>query len=216
MRGGYYGWRAAKKGFVFIGWTNTLANMPAWGAVDGKLGNNPFVMAVPFQDDAIVVDLAMSQYSYGALDMYRSKNEKLPTQGGYDTKGNLSDDPEEIRATGRMLPIGYWKGSGMSLLLDILASVLSSGLSTSELSKLPAEHALSQVFIAIDLSKLGNYPAIENSIKHIIDDYHTSKPVAGVNRVRYPGERAVYLREENMKNGIPVSTKVWQEIIALQ
>jgi 3-dehydro-L-gulonate 2-dehydrogenase len=38
MRGGYYGWQAAKKGFVFIGWSNTIANMPAWNAVDTRLG----------------------------------------------------------------------------------------------------------------------------------------------------------------------------------
>jgi len=31
MRGRTYGWQAARNGFVFIGWTNTEANMPAWG-----------------------------------------------------------------------------------------------------------------------------------------------------------------------------------------
>ncbi len=49
MRGGTYGWRAAKAGYVFIGWTNTIANMPAWGAKDAKLGNNPLVIALPFE-----------------------------------------------------------------------------------------------------------------------------------------------------------------------
>lgn len=212
MRGGYYGWHAARKGFAFIGWTNTLANMPAWGAIDTKLGNNPLVIAVPFNKDAIVVDTAMSQYSYGALDVYISKKEKLPTYGGYGSNGKLSDDPEAIRATGRVLPIGYWKGAGMSLLLDILASVLSGGLSTSEISKLPAEHALSQVFIAIDLSKLGNSSSIEESLKQIIDDYHQSIPEKSGSTVRYPGEKAIKLRNENMNQGIPVAKKIWEEI----
>ena len=44
MRAGTYGWQAARKGFVFICWTNTCANMPAWGAKDPRLGNNPFVI----------------------------------------------------------------------------------------------------------------------------------------------------------------------------
>jgi 3-dehydro-L-gulonate 2-dehydrogenase len=215
MRGGYYGWHAARKGFAFIGWTNTLANMPAWGAVDTKLGNNPFVIAVPFEKDAIVIDTAMSQYSYGALDLYKSRNEKLPTPGGYDQNGNLTDDPEAIRSTGRVLPIGYWKGAGLSLLLDILAAILSGGLSTSEISRLQAEHALSQVFIAIDLSKLGNHSSIENSIREIIDDYHKSIPDKKGSAVRYPGEKAVRLRKENMADGIPVSVQIWNEILAL-
>ena len=67
MRGGTYGWQAAKAGYVFIGWTNTIANMPAWGAKDAKLGNNPLVMALPYKNEAIVLDMAMSQYSYGCV-----------------------------------------------------------------------------------------------------------------------------------------------------
>ena len=52
MRGGTYGWQAAKAGYVFIGWTNTIANMPAWGAMDARLGNNPLVIAIPYQEEA--------------------------------------------------------------------------------------------------------------------------------------------------------------------
>jgi 3-dehydro-L-gulonate 2-dehydrogenase len=216
MRGGYYGWHAAKKGCVFIGWTNTLANMPAWGGVDVKLGNNPLVIAVPFENDAIVIDTAMSQYSYGALDQYRAKKEKLPVPGGYDKQGNLSTDPEAIRESARVLPIGYWKGAGLSLLLDIVATILSGGLSTSEISKLKAEHALSQVFIALDLSRLQNNTSIQNSIKQVIDDYHNSVSVEKGRQVRYPGERVKKDREQNRKDGIPVSEKIWNEILELK
>jgi 3-dehydro-L-gulonate 2-dehydrogenase len=74
MRGGTYGWQAAKKGFVFIGWTNTCANMPAWGATDPRLGNNPFVMAVPYGENGIVLDFAMTQFSYGKLESYIHEN----------------------------------------------------------------------------------------------------------------------------------------------
>ena len=69
MRAGAYGRKAANAGFAFIGWTNTNSNTPAWGAVDARLGNNPLIMAVPYGSDAIVLDMAMSQYSYGALDL---------------------------------------------------------------------------------------------------------------------------------------------------
>ena len=48
-RGGTYGWRAAKKGFAFICWTKTIDNMPAWGAKDARLGNNPLVFALPYK-----------------------------------------------------------------------------------------------------------------------------------------------------------------------
>ena len=215
MRGGTYGWKAAKAGYVFIGWTNTIANMPAWGAKDSKLGNNPLVLAVPYQDDAIVLDMAMSQYSYGALELRSLKKEKVPVPGGYDVNGNLTDDPDKIIESRRTLPVGYWKGAGLSLLVDILATVLSGGLSTSEISKQPAESNLSQIFIAIDISKLSHYQSIGGMVQKVIDDYHQSVPAGGQEKIRYPGERVLKTRDENTKQGIPVLKKVWDEIIGL-
>ncbi len=84
MRGGTYGWKAARKGYAFIGWSNTEANMPAWGAKDFRLGNNPLVLAVPYGKEAIVLDFAMSQYSYGKLELYQIEGKQLPFQGGFN------------------------------------------------------------------------------------------------------------------------------------
>lgn len=215
MRGGTYGWRAAKAGCVFIGWSNTIANMPAWGALNHKLGNNPLVLGVPYGHEAIVLDMAMSQFSYGAMEMFELKNETLPIPGGFDTKGNLTDDPSEIIISQRTLPIGYWKGTGLSLLLDILAAVLSGGLSVAEVTGQDAEKNLSQVFIAIDLSKLGEHHSITKSIQSIIDDFRTSIPDVPGKAVRYPGENVVKTRRVNLAEGIPVSRKVWAEIKGL-
>ena len=214
MRGGTYGWNAASRGFVFIAWTNTIANMPTWGAVNGKLGNNPLVLAVPYQNEAIVLDMAMSQYSYGMLEFYKLKDQQLPVIGGFTTDGKLTTDPASILDSQRILPIGYWKGAGLSLLLDILATILSGGLSVADISKQKAEIGLSQIFIAIALSKLKNFGAISSAISQIIADYHESIPDKG-SRILYPGERVLNVRSENSTNGIPVLKSVWQEIQAL-
>lgn len=215
MRGGYYGWKAAKQGLVFIGWTNTIANMPAWNAVDSKVGNNPLVFAVPYKDEAIVLDMAMSQFSYGTMEMAVIKNEKLSVNGGYDKDGNLTNDPSEILETKRPLPAGYWKGSGLALLLDILATVLSGGLSTSEISKQSAEHSVSQVFICIDVSKLNHHSSITLAVQNIINDYHQSVPVDRNKKIVYPGERILITREKNLKDGIPVLKTIWEEVLKL-
>jgi 3-dehydro-L-gulonate 2-dehydrogenase len=212
MRGGTYGWRAAKKGFVFIGWSNTIANMPAWGAVDSRLGNNPLVIAVPYQNEAIVLDMAMSQYSYGALEVAQLKKEKLSVPGGYDEHGDLSYDPAAIKKSWRALPIGYWKGAGLSLLLDILATLLSGGLSVSEISKDNIESKLSQVFIAIDISKLHNFKSIASAIDQIIEDYKQSVPEKEGKSIRYPGENMLKIRADNLAQGIPVYKSTWEEI----
>jgi len=215
MRGGTYGWQAAKAGFVFIGFTNTTAIMPTWGAIDPKLGNNPLVIALPFKDEAIVLDMAMSQYSYGAMELAVLKNEHLSVNGGYDMNGELTDEPAAILESKRPLPIGYWKGAGLSLLLDILATVLSGGLAVHEISKKAVEDSLSQVFIAIDINKLGNHSIITKTIEGIIDDYHQSVPAGAKNKITFPGERVMVNRKNNLTNGIPVLKKVWDVITAL-
>ena len=216
MRGGYYGWQAAQKGFVLIAWSNTIANMPAWGAIDSRLGNNPLVMALPFDDDAIVLDMAMSQYSFGAMEQAAAKGEQLHMQGGFDKDGNLTTDPASIIDSKRPLPVGYWKGAGLSLLLDILAAVLSGGLSTQAITKLQKEHAVSQVFICIDPSRLFSHSIISKTVKDIIDDYHQSQTTGDRNRVRFPGEGVLQRRKENLQKGIPVLQSIWQEVLRLK
>lgn len=215
MRGGTYGWRAAKNGYGFIGWTNTTPNMPAWGAVDSKLGNNPLVLAVPFQEDAIVLDMAMSQFSYGSMELKQLEHKSLPVPGGYDEQGQLSTDPGEILKSQRPIPIGYWKGSGLSLLLDLLAATLADGLSTHDIAGLPAEFNLSQVFICFHMNRLGSDHPFQETIQKVIDDFKTSTPLPG-GTVRYPGERIKYTRQQNLEHGIPVLQSVWEEIEALR
>ncbi len=215
MRGGTYGWQAAKKGFVFICWTNTCPNMPAWGATDPRIGNNPFVIAVPFQDEAIVLDFAMSQYSYGKMESLSNEGRELPYPGGFNNNGELTTNPEEILESWRVLPIGYWKGAGLSLLLDILATILSGGRSTHQINSCNSEYSVSQVFIAINIKSLHNFPAIDNSINQIIEDLHKSTPENPSSKIRYPGENVVKLRNENLKNGIPVNVENWEKILSL-
>jgi 3-dehydro-L-gulonate 2-dehydrogenase len=215
MRGGTYGWQAAKKGYVFISWTNTEKNMPAWGAKNSQLGNNPLVFAVPYKDEAIVLDFAMTQFSYGKMEATKLEGKQLPFAGGFNKNNELTTNPGDVLETMLGLPIGYWKGAGLSLLLDILATILSAGLSTHKLSELEAEYGVSQVFIAIDIKKLSNFPLIENTISGIIDDLKKSIPMKENNEIRYPGERVVQTRNENLKNGIPVNKKAWEDICKL-
>ncbi len=215
MRGGTYAWQAAKAGYVFIGWTNTIANMPAWGATDARLGNNPLVMALPYNNDAIVLDMAMSQYSFGTMELSVMKKEKLSMYGGFDIDGNITNDPAAILASQRPMPVGYWKGAGLSLLLDILAAILSGGLSTQEISKREVEYGLSQVFVAIDIKRLPDHSGIPKLIDDVIMDYKQSIPKDAFTSITYPGERVLKTRKQNLEKGIPVMQQVWDEILKL-
>ena len=143
------------------------------------------------------------------------KKEKLSVYGGFDKDGKMTNDPEAILASRRPMPVGYWKGAGLSLLLDILAAILSGGLSTQEISKKEAEYGLSQVFVAIDQAKLPNHSAIPSLIGNIIADYKRSVPQDAFTSITYPGERVLRTRETNLEKGIPVLQQVWNDILKL-
>lgn len=213
LRGGTYAWKAAKAGFAYIAWSNTISNMPPWGAKEKKLGNNPIILAVPHADEALVLDMALSQYSFGALEIKRQNHQQLPLPGGYDKAGNLTTDPAAIMESWRPLPIGYWKGAGLSLLLDVLATLLSGGLSTAEISAQSAERKLSQVFICIDLGKLHNYAAMGETLKNILADYASATPAGEGEFIRYPGQHIIATRRENMERGIPILKETWEMVV---
>ena len=143
------------------------------------------------------------------------KNEDLKVYGGHDKEGNLTKNPAAIIESRRALPVGYWKGAGLSLLLDLLAAVLSGGLSTHEISKRSVEYGMSQIFISINIKKLSNYSSIPSLIESIIKDYQGSIPENEWTSISYPGERVIKNRKQNSENGIPVMKKVWDEILTL-
>lgn len=210
MRGGTYGWQAAEAGVIGICWTNTMPNLPPWGASDPRVGNNPLVIAVPRAKGHVVLDMAMSQFSYGALASYRARGELLPVDGGFDSQGKLTRDPGVIELSARPLPIGYWKGSGLALMLDLMAGLLSGGSFTHQIVADPEEESgLSQVFLAFDLSSLHNSKAAELA-DQVIDYFRSSDRSAG--QVRYPGQHVLEMRRENMAKGIPVQPSIWTEI----
>jgi len=209
MRGGTYGWQAAEAGCIGLCWTNTLANLPPWGASKPALGNNPLILAVPRPDGPVILDTAMSQFSYGALASFRQRGRLLPVDGGFDTEGNLTRDPAAIEASQRPLPIGYWKGSGVAMLLDMIAALLSGGMATHQIPTEPLkETALSQVFLAIDLTAVSSR---ERSAE--IADAIVESVVRSGENVRYPGQQVLTIRAENLMQGIPVRDELWDELL---
>ncbi len=217
MRGGSYGWQAADQGCIGICWSNTMPNMPAWGGQDRKIGNNPFIMSIPRSNGKhAVIDCAVSQFSYGKIEEARLKGQQLPVPGGYDTNGNLTTDPAEIEKTWRVLPMGYWKGSGISIALDLIATVLTNGNSVAKIGTFGDEVGLSQVMIAIDPGKLNAEELTDEIVDNILADIKASKPIQEGGAVYYPGELELKTREENTANGIPVIDEVWETLNSLE
>ena len=216
MRGGTYGWQAADAGVIGICWTNTMPNQPPWGGMEPAIGNNPLVIAVPRAKGHVVLDMAMSQFSYGALESYRKRGELLPVPGGFDTEGRLTSDPGAIEQSQRLLPVGYWKGSGLAVVLDMVAAMTSLGNATHRIANDSLrETRLSQMFVAIDARALGDAARMEGIADEVVESLRRSQPAEAGRPVRYPGENTLRLREENRRLGLPIEEAVWQEICGM-
>jgi len=217
MRGGSYGWLAAESGVFALCWTNTLPNLPAWGTDSPTLGNNPLVIAIPRSDGAhVVLDMAISQFSYGSISAYAARGEPLPVPGGYDAAGRPTTDAAILEVSQRALPIGYWKGSGLSLVLDMLAAMLSGGRATHQLPRDSLrESGMSQIFLAIDPSSFADRAELERIANGILESLGEAVPLDPERPVRYPGQQTLHLREENLRLGVPVDSAVWEKLLAL-
>src|ERR1700760_2217072 len=174
-----------------------MPNLPPWGGTEPCVGNNPLVMAVPRAKGPVVLDMAMSQFSYGALESYRKRGELLPVDGGFDTEGRLTRDPGAIEASQRALPIGYWKGSGLAVVLDMAAAMMSLGKATHQIAPDSLrETAVSQVFVAINPDAVGGGGDVVDAV---VESLHSCRPAEDGKTGRYPGEQTLRIREENRR-----------------
>lgn len=214
LRPGRYGWQAANAGVIGMCWSNTINNMPAWGAEDPRLGNNPIVLAIPREKGNVVVDMAMTQFAFGKLELAKLSGEQLPMYGGYDSEGRLTTDPAEIQKTKRALPIGYWKGASMSLALDMIASAAALGRTTAMIAAdSNVEHGLTQIFIALNFRAAVDAKRADEILDTAIDYMLGSTPVDAKNPVRYPGQNMEKTRRKNLENGVPIHEETWKKIL---
>ena len=212
MRGGSYGWLAAEQGCFAICWSNTLPNLPPWGATSPALGNSPIIFAAPRSSgEHVVLDMAVSQFSYGSISAYAAAGQPLPVPGGFDRDGNLTTDAAEIEISQRALPIGYWKGSGLAVMLDLFASMLSGGLATHQIPRDPLrESGISQFFLAIDPTTFTDRAALDQLAEGVIASLREASPVEPGRVPRYPGEQTLKLRAQNLQLGVPVDEVNWK------
>ena len=213
IRAGNYGLQATEAGLIGICFTNAKPNMVVWGGKEAKTGNNPLVIAIPNQKHPLLLDMSVSLYSYGKLWEYANRNEALPFDGGLDSQGTITKDPLKIIQSELALPAGLWKGSGLSIMLDLLVSLLAQGRTSSELGE--EEYGNCQVFIAIDLKRLVPSDEQELIIQRVINYVKSSETMDGHNEVRYPGERTIATRERQLKEGVKVDPKIWNEILSM-
>jgi len=110
--------------------------------------------------------------------------------------------------------MGFWKGSGFAIMLDLISALLSGGLTTAGIDKTGKGCCGSccQVFIAIDPLKINTQEFIDQALHETIEQLKSADPVAENGEIFYPGEQSLKTRNENMELGIPVDDRIWARV----
>ena len=214
LRAGRYGLMMADAGMLGICFTNTCMNLVAYGAKEPSTGNNPITLAIPRKKGSLVMDMAVSQYAFGKLEIMAQEGKLLDTPCGYDTDGNETNDPRKIVESGLMMPMALWKGSALSVMLDLMAASLSLGRTSLEIGK-PAdgERGMSQVFICLNPAAVVDAEAMDAQIERTVAFLNALEPRDGAHGVHAPGEGLGATRERNLREGIPVTEGTWERIV---
>ena len=214
LRAGRYGLMMADAGMMGLCMTNTCMNLVAYGAKEPSTGNNPITIAIPRRAGSLVMDMAVSQYAFGKLEIMAQEGGMLDTPCGYDTDGNLTNDPQKIVESGLMTPMALWKGSALSIMIDLMVSMLSLGRTSLAIGT-PAdgEKGMSQMFVCMNPAAVIDMDKAEAQMEKTIAFLNALEPKDGVHGVHAPGENLERTRARNRERGIPVTEDTWQKIV---
>ncbi len=199
--------------------SNATAAAAPFGALETFLGTNPLSVAVPTKDvPPFVIDMATTEGSRKKIRQALTRGVPLPMGWAMDRDGNATTDPKAA-LEGVMLPFGGMKGSGITLLLDILCGVLTGAeFGGRVLSVLTNQQRASGNGNFMLVLKLASFmPASE--FKARMDEelalLRALKPAPGVQEVIYPGYKEHFIEAQRREQGIPLPVGVVEEAKSL-
>jgi LDH2 family malate/lactate/ureidoglycolate dehydrogenase len=204
----HYALRAAENGCIGIAVTNAAPRLAPWGGADVLLGNNPVAYAIPTGDDRpMVLDISTSVVARGKIMLAARQKRSIPTGWALDDSGAPTTDPDRA-LRGLILPFGEHKGSGLSIVHEILTGVLAGGVIGASLGSLYEDldrpQGVSHFFVALDPSAFVGATAFQGAVQALARGITASSPATGHERVYLPGEIEWETRSKRLKDGIPL------------
>jgi len=211
---GYFALQAARAGMAGIVMTASGPLMAYHGARVAGVSTNPIAIAVPGKKRRpLVLDMSTSTVSNGKVLAARDRGEPVPVGWGMDAQGHDTTDAKKIAT---LLPLGGPKGSGLSLMIECLASLaVGSPLISLALSGGLADNPfLNGVAIAVDLGAIGELDKFTAEVDRLGDAITALPRADGVARILLPGERGDAILAEREVAGIPVPAGTWKRLVA--
>jgi len=194
-------------------------HMPVWGGVESLLGTNPVAIAIPAGEEApIVLDIATSVVSYGTIKSHRLQKKPLPEGWMVNTKdGQPLTDPARS-GEGVLLPIGGYKGSGLALILGLLAGPLNGAAFGRDVFDFNFNDTdacnTGHFIIALDVARFTPLDMFKAEMDRHLRDLRTSRPLPGFDAVRLPGQERRSRRADRLANGVPMPRELIEQLDA--
>jgi len=206
--------QAAAAGQVSLHFLNTSGaiRVAPFGGSDRRLSTNPLSIGVPVADgDPIILDITTSTVAEGKLMVAMNKGEHVPAGWIIDRDGNPTTDPADFFAGGALLTIGAHKGSGLSIVTDLLAGALTTGRSSDPDDPILRNNMLS-IYIAPALYDPSGGTLRE--ARRLVDWVKESPPARPGEPVLAPGDVERRTRAHRLATGVPLDDKTWSDLIA--
>jgi LDH2 family malate/lactate/ureidoglycolate dehydrogenase len=189
----------ALQGCVGIVMANTRPLLPAPGGAERVVGNNPIAIAVPAQDEPIVLDLALSAGAMGKIRLAESQNQPIP-EGWAATDQGLPTTDAAAAIKGMLLPAAGAKGFGLAVMVDLLTGGLSSGAIGDAVQPLYGDlgkpYGSANLFLAIDIAGFRPVDEFAAQASGFADKIRSSRRAPGASEIRMPGDRAAKAHRE--------------------
>ena len=194
-------------------------HLPAWGGLDMLLSTNPIAVAVPAGDGPpIVLDMATTVAAYGKVKARALRGESMPEGWMIDRQGQPLLDPTRA-AEGFLLPIGGYKGYGLSLIVGLLSGTLNGAAMGRDVvdfnSDFESVTNTGQAIAMIDVAAFGDVATFKRQVDTVARDLRASERMPHVDRIWLPGEQSHAKRVAHTRDGIPIDAALRRSLDAV-
>ena len=204
---------AAAAGQVSLHFLNTSGaqRVAPFGGTDRRLSTNPITIGVPVEDaEPVILDVTTSTVAEGKLMVAVNRGERVPEGWIIDREGRPTTDPTDFYDGGALLTIGGHKGSGLSIVTDLLAGAITTGRSSD-----PQDAVLRNNMLSIYIAPRVYAPdgSVAREARRFVDWVKASPPAVRGGEVLAPGDIERRMRAKRMRDGVPIDDKTWTDLL---
>lgn len=199
--------QALEAGFVSLVFSNASPAMPPWGGRGALLGTNPLAAGAPGgRLGPFLLDMSPAVAARGKIRRAARRGERIPLGYALDPAGRPTTDPEAA-LHGVVLPIGDFKGSGISMLMDIFGGVLSGAAFAGEVGDqykaFDRPQNVGHFFLAMKPDLFIPQEEYRARMDTLVERVHACPKAEGFDEILLPGEPEARQEQIRRRSGIP-------------